>query len=104
MSATGQGGSVPGGQSNKIGKPLSQSHAGIIGSYSLPGPAPDRGEPPHHPAGNGQCPGCQSWQGQLLPQGPVGEDRKSTRLNSSHVKISYAVFCLKKKKQNPYLS
>src|SRR5690606_40190787 len=27
-------------------------------------------------------------------------DRKSTRLNSSHVKISYAVFCLKKKKQN----
>src|SRR5699024_11470287 len=28
------------------------------------------------------------------------EDRKSTRLNSSHVSISYAVFCLKKKKQN----
>src|SRR5699024_12789856 len=28
----------------------------------------------------------------------VGEDRKSTRLNSSHVSISYAVFCLKKKK------
>src|SRR5690606_1835706 len=28
-----------------------------------------------------------------------GPDRKSTRLNSSHVKISYAVFCLKKKKQ-----
>src|SRR5690606_40434356 len=27
----------------------------------------------------------------------AGEDRKSTRLNSSHVKISYAVFCLKKK-------
>src|SRR5690606_39719673 len=27
----------------------------------------------------------------------VGQDRKSTRLNSSHVKISYAVFCLKKK-------
>src|SRR5436309_7849367 len=30
--------------------------------------------------------------------GRRGEDRKSTRLNSSHVKISYAVFCLKKKK------
>src|SRR5690606_4769764 len=30
----------------------------------------------------------------------VGKDRKSTRLNSSHVKISYAVFCLKKKKIN----
>src|SRR5207302_9221215 len=28
-----------------------------------------------------------------------GLDRKSTRLNSSHVKISYAVFCLKKKKK-----
>src|SRR5690606_40383354 len=28
---------------------------------------------------------------------PGSEDRKSTRLNSSHVKISYAVFCLKKK-------
>src|SRR3989442_6858922 len=27
-----------------------------------------------------------------------GRDRKSTRLNSSHVRISYAVFCLKKKK------
>src|SRR5690606_41150135 len=31
------------------------------------------------------------------PAGDDGEDRKSTRLNSSHVKISYAVFCLKKK-------
>src|SRR5699024_12663764 len=29
-----------------------------------------------------------------------GADRKSTRLNSSHVSISYAVFCLKKKKKN----
>src|SRR5437899_12732073 len=30
----------------------------------------------------------------------LGEDRKSTRLNSSHLGISYAVFCLKKKKKN----
>src|SRR5258708_31645749 len=30
----------------------------------------------------------------------IQEDRKSTRLNSSHQIISYAVFCLKKKKQN----
>src|SRR5438445_2016139 len=29
-----------------------------------------------------------------------GKDRKSTRLNSSHANISYAVFCLKKKKKN----
>src|SRR5690625_6409307 len=35
-----------------------------------------------------------SWQDQL--------DRKSTRLNSSHVAISYAVFCLKKKKNKQY--
>src|SRR5690349_23575789 len=33
-------------------------------------------------------------------RGVVGQvDRKSTRLNSSHVEISYAVFCLKKKKK-----
>src|SRR5690349_23319073 len=31
-------------------------------------------------------------------------DRKSTRLNSSHVEISYAVFCLKKKKKNKPLN
>src|SRR5438874_6488368 len=31
--------------------------------------------------------------------GRVDRDRKSTRLNSSHVEISYAVFCLKKKKK-----
>src|SRR2546430_7384373 len=30
-----------------------------------------------------------------------GRDRKSTRLNSSHSQISYAVFCLKKKTQSP---
>src|SRR5688572_30892312 len=30
---------------------------------------------------------------------PPGRDRKSTRLNSSHSQISYAVFCLKKKKK-----
>src|SRR5438874_6737681 len=34
-----------------------------------------------------------------LTRVPFG-DRKSTRLNSSHVEISYAVFCLKKKKEN----
>src|SRR5215467_15378798 len=33
-----------------------------------------------------------------------GVDRKSTRLNSSHLVISYAVFCLKKKKQQSYTS
>src|SRR5438874_10692871 len=37
-----------------------------------------------------------SLQPRLLPS----SNRKSTRLNSSHVEISYAVFCLKKKKKN----
>src|SRR5438270_10614153 len=32
----------------------------------------------------------------------AGKDRKSTRLNSSHSQISYAVFCLKKKKKNKH--
>src|SRR3989442_10039474 len=34
---------------------------------------------------------------------PLPQDRKSTRLNSSHVRISYAVFCLKKKKKKNML-
>src|SRR5205085_11292049 len=35
-----------------------------------------------------------------LDEHGLGLDRKSTRLNSSHSQISYAVFCLKKKKKN----
>src|SRR5438874_13398879 len=42
-------------------------------------------------------------QQEVLIEGDAGKrelaDRKSTRLNSSHVEISYAVFCLKKKKK-----
>src|SRR5471030_3379577 len=36
--------------------------------------------------------------GERVPTSPGAGDRKSTRLNSSHLGISYAVFCLKKKK------
>src|SRR3712207_8550309 len=36
---------------------------------------------------------------QVADQGVFIQDRKSTRLNSSHANISYAVFCLKKKKR-----
>src|SRR3712207_6945373 len=36
-----------------------------------------------------------------LSQATGMQDRKSTRLNSSHANISYAVFCLKKKKKQP---
>src|SRR2546427_5958522 len=42
--------------------------------------------------------GQQPWR--VLPTPIAGIDRKSTRLNSSHSQISYAVFCLKKKKKN----
>src|SRR5438874_10459591 len=40
-----------------------------------------------------------SRHGRELAEGERARDRKSTRLNSSHVEISYAVFCLKKKKE-----
>src|SRR5438067_4060559 len=43
------------------------------------------------------CGGCRARAFALT--GDVLADRKSTRLNSSHVSISYAVFCLKKKKK-----
>src|SRR5438094_1010679 len=44
--------------------------------------------------------GARGGPAPLLPgQVPPPEDRKSTRLNSSHRTISYAVFCLKKKKE-----
>src|SRR5258708_9350653 len=38
----------------------------------------------------------------VAPQHPKSRDRKSTRLNSSHQIISYAVFCLKKKKNDDW--
>src|SRR5438034_8294546 len=50
-------------------------------------PGSPRGEPAGYPLGAGSRP-------------PGVRDRKSTRLNSSHTVISYAVFCLKKKKKN----
>src|SRR5690625_6536363 len=40
-----------------------------------------------------------SWEDELALGKIADIDRKSTRLNSSHVAISYAVFCLKKKKK-----
>src|SRR5438270_10644867 len=42
----------------------------------------------------------ERWPGVVIGSYPASsEDRKSTRLNSSHSQISYAVFCLKKKKK-----
>src|SRR2546429_6608406 len=59
---------------------------------------------PRHPADQRQCraePARRRWMQpqpvrDVVPERPM-EDRKSTRLNSSHGYISYAVFCLKKK-------
>src|SRR2546430_17650254 len=42
--------------------------------------------------------GARAWKS---TPGEGAEDRKSTRLNSSHSQISYAVFCLKKKNRTP---
>src|SRR5947199_5399220 len=63
-----------------------------------------------------ECRSIEPWQriadalafgdrtGESLHGRVLGEDRKSTRLNSSHLGISYAVFCLKKKKTRVYRS
>src|SRR3712207_8990933 len=57
-----------------------------------------RTDPRHLRSGNLRSPSELSEV--LWPQ--PDRDRKSTRLNSSHANISYAVFCLKKKKLNHY--
>src|SRR5205085_11289933 len=41
---------------------------------------------------------CPAWRGRSSRRALGSRDRKSTRLNSSHSQISYAVFCLKKKR------
>src|SRR2546430_8138572 len=62
--------------------------------------AANRGEDVHQRGGVGALDallGQERSQARLAPPLEVREDRKSTRLNSSHSQISYAVFCLKKK-------
>src|SRR5437763_8222831 len=56
------------------------------------------GNPPNHRAG--RRPGALGTGAERALGGGRHLDRKSTRLNSSHRCISYAVFCLKKKKKN----
>src|SRR5256885_2786549 len=63
--------------------------------------------------GDDRVPGGQDGLGDVDTQAPacagdepnflLSQDRKSTRLNSSHLVISYAVFCLKKKKHYSYI-
>src|SRR5688572_32633218 len=52
----------------------------------------------HYGAASIRCAGTEGMH-QTTEAAALTEDRKSTRLNSSHSQISYAVFCLKKKKQ-----
>src|SRR2546430_1291646 len=68
----------------------------LFRSHSARAVAADR---PHREAETGRArpPPCVARR--EVARG-AGRDRKSTRLNSSHSQISYAVFCLKKKKKN----
>src|SRR5690606_40856007 len=64
---------------------------------------PDASRPANAAHGRAARDQCRKWQcrfhhRRIRRRGR--SDRKSTRLNSSHVKISYAVFCLKKKKKS----
>src|SRR3712207_7229969 len=70
------------------------------GARAADGAAPDLREPRSQPRREPLR--LRVWLVQLRAQGPPrvarrSRDRKSTRLNSSHANISYAVFCLKKK-------
>src|SRR5256885_6342849 len=65
------------------------------------GRRPSNYERHHHVRENDDVPERDDGEGLVnFHSGPNPPDRKSTRLNSSHLVISYAVFCLKKKKNN----
>src|SRR5256885_7372889 len=78
------------------------------------GPSGAIADPTLLPLASGQAPSPAAYDALLVANQPAGfsyndpvtnvkiwkVDRKSTRLNSSHLVISYAVFCLKKKKRN----
>src|SRR2546426_6691488 len=65
-----------------------QNHAWAVPAFDAAGPVGGLGKTVLDQVGVGQSPAQR-----------MTKDRKSTRLNSSHLVISYAVFCLKKKKK-----
>src|SRR3712207_7773225 len=75
--------------------PNSSTHGQVVGRVDMP----SMGDELHHF-------GWNACSASLCPYAPHPhiEDRKSTRLNSSHANISYAVFCLKKKKNKTSIS
>src|SRR3989475_2994291 len=68
----------------RVGAQYLEHHTVHLDPVSRPRPVPPRAR-------------CLDTREKLEIQGPSQRDRKSTRLNSSHSQISYAVFCLKKK-------
>src|SRR5690554_7149838 len=102
----------------ELGQPASGSAGDSAGArFSLVNAKPDRGSGSARAGGAGQA-GSATGTGSAARTGSArlgsgraagalggsrpasrAKDRKSTRLNSSHVRISYAVFCLKKKKK-----
>src|SRR2546427_9239483 len=76
-------------------RPKSKENSEQSVSGDVPGLTFTRGEPNAPDVDEGQDP--RNWNPGSMPEPHI--DRKSTRLNSSHSQISYAVFCLKKKKK-----
>src|SRR5690606_41227954 len=89
----------------KINVEISQNEGRSSGRRDHNGRGRDRGEKRERFSDSGSSRGSRfssekpSRRSSFRAEPSRGSDRKSTRLNSSHVKISYAVFCLKKKKQ-----
>src|SRR3712207_7570790 len=78
----------------------SQHEGDVVG---LPAePPPDLGEQPGAAGAREVRLRVRAWEARAHACG--ASDRKSTRLNSSHANISYAGFCLEKKKHNPVLA
>src|SRR6267143_5280542 len=77
------------------GPPMRLSAPSSSSSPAAPCSSPSPGR--RSPRLSSRCASCRPWS--CAPPLPgAARDRKSTRLNSSHSSISYAVFCLKKKK------
>src|SRR5699024_11553679 len=86
--------------------PICDAGPDLLGPGACPGPGRGAGgapaRPPHRSGTGAAGAGGAARRGgqrRLRGQRPRLLDRKSTRLNSSHVSISYAVFCLKKTTQ-----
>src|SRR5690242_20968201 len=78
---------------------LFRSHDGVVPDIMLVGKGFGRGFPMSGVIARESVAFAKPWANPSGSSSSYGGDRKSTRLNSSHMSISYAVFCLKKKKK-----